>query len=159
MTSQTADLDIAAIRQRADNATPGPWTLMTDSCDCGGDWGCRHGEFPFALRLPTHTVSNQNRPCDPGDSLDSYRHNASEFGDLTMADGEFIAAARSDVPALLAEVERLRRFIEWVARLDQYDPEPHEDAARQHITKEQIAAAAREALGRDSGTEGPSHGK
>lgn len=101
-------IDIDAIRKLADAATRGPWELVTDSCDCGGEYGCSHGTFPYALRLPEHRVSEQDRPCDPSDGFDSYRHKAEEFGDLTMETAEFIAAARTLVPALCDELEQTR---------------------------------------------------
>jgi hypothetical protein len=101
-------LDLDQIRARAQAATDGPWRLVTDTCDCGGDHGCRHGTYPYALRLPEHTVRDADRSCEPGDPRDSYRHNASEISDLTMGTAEFIVHARTDVPALLAEIDRLR---------------------------------------------------
>lgn len=114
-------LDLDTIRRRADAATRGPWRLVTDSCDC--DYGCPHGTFPYALHLPVHTVRSAGQPCIAHDPGDSYWHRASEIGDLTMETAEFIAAARDDVPALLAEIDRLRAQSEamtetlaWAAR-------------------------------------------
>src|SRR4051812_14200207 len=101
-------LDLDQIRARAQAATGGPWELVTDSCDCGDGYGCPHGTFPYALRLPEHTVRDGDRDCEPGDPRDSYRHSASEISDLTMATAEFIAHARTDVPSLLAEIDRIR---------------------------------------------------
>lgn len=43
-------------------------------------------------------------------------------------------------------VDRLWDFVQWVARLDQPDPEPIEEAARRAITPDQVAEAAREVL-------------
>lgn len=105
-------IDLDAIKARANAASAGPWKLVTDFCDCGGDFNCSHGESPYALRLPTHVVRDADRPCTPGDSLDVCRHNASDFGDLTMADAEFLAHARQDIPELIAEVQRLREALE-----------------------------------------------
>ena len=67
-------LDLEAIRQRVEAATPGPWELI------GG------GEF----------VTGADVLVAPDD------------GGVTADNAIFIAHAREDVPALLAEVERLR---------------------------------------------------
>lgn len=29
----------------------GWWKPVTETCDCGGDWPCHHGEYAYALRL------------------------------------------------------------------------------------------------------------
>jgi hypothetical protein len=63
------DIDIDAIRRRADAATDGPWTGAN-----------------YRMALAGLATSTGNH----------------------AADAEFIAHARTDVPALLAEVERLR---------------------------------------------------
>lgn len=115
-------LDLTAIRARVAAATEGPWRLITDHCDCC-DGLCSHGAFPWAIRLPIHTVRDADKPCEPGNSLDSYRHTASEFSDLTMETAEFIAHAREDVAALLAEVDRLRTQL-YGSHRDGADPMP-----------------------------------
>lgn len=73
-------LDLDAIRQRAEEATPGPWGV--------------HGDY--GLWSDGAGVWVMQDDCLPG-------------GTLGGADAEFIARARTDVPALLAEVERLTR--------------------------------------------------
>ena len=86
------DEQLAAIRARADAATPGPWkafknyddynTIRPESAqDCEHIFNCEmYGGTP------------------PGD-----------------ADAEFIASARKDIPALLDEIERLKQklAISW----------------------------------------------
>lgn len=96
-----------AIRARAAAAMPGPWRLEIDHCDCN-DGLCSHGAFPYALRLPVHTVPYTGTPCDPDASagVEAYKHTASDIADLTMETAEFIAHARTDVPVLLAEIDR-----------------------------------------------------
>jgi hypothetical protein len=75
-------LDVEAIALRAAAATPGPWHQPH------GDFGCaRQGDFGWVTP-------------GPGPEYDS----DTEQG---MADAEFVAHARTDVPALLAEVARL----------------------------------------------------
>lgn len=78
-----------AIRARVEAATPGPWEAGTAFCcpDCGWVDGPKRTVCPvYEGTKRTHT--------------------------LDANDAEFIAAAREDVPALLAEVERLNTEIE-----------------------------------------------
>ena len=79
-------IDTAAIRARAEASTPGPWTHQ-----------------PYGGQ-------NQNGDYSGGDIYDADGdYVVSEISD---ADGAFIAATRTDVPALLDEVDRLRNAIE-----------------------------------------------
>lgn len=78
-----SDLDLTAVRARADAATPGPW----------------HVEYLGKARYPQR-VSN-----------DTAVMVAETFVGGPADDAEFIAAARTDVPLLLAEVERLGKLI------------------------------------------------
>ena len=80
-----------AIRARVEAATPGPW--LTDSC------------------LDVYT--EQVREIDPDIGIELYKtvyshHTAGPEGTQPWHDTHFMAHAREDVPALLAEVERLR---------------------------------------------------
>src|SRR5690349_8747400 len=92
MTSSPNDIrtvDIEGIRQRVNAATPGPWYA----------WDRGVG-YMIAL--------------DPdGDRVlpEAMRTDLARAGDA-----EFIAKARSDVPALLDEVERLRKEVGLLAR-------------------------------------------
>lgn len=72
MTTPTTPNDLAAIEQRANAATEGPWVAHPD----GLVWA--------------------DRPGDP------------VSGSTEIEDAEFIAAARTDVPSLAAEVKQLR---------------------------------------------------
>lgn len=74
------ELDLTAIKARAEAATEGPWHII------GGN------EYVTGIGVG----------IGPDDGV-------------TQADAEFIANARTDVPALVAEVERLR-WIEVGAR-------------------------------------------
>src|SRR5262249_15361143 len=73
------------IKARADAATEGPWRVHA------AGMGIRGATTPYAWIL------------SPDNGSIAERHSSG-----TMADCEFVAAARTDVPALLAEVERLR---------------------------------------------------
>lgn len=98
----TAD-PLARLRAIEQAATPPPWTLEMESCDCGGeDYPCGHGCYPYALRTPeSHVTAPEGVPHRDGD----YIH--SEFAELTHEDMEFIAAARTMVPRLLAGYDAL----------------------------------------------------
>lgn len=92
---------LAAIRERADAATPGPWEIEDNLYQC-------------VLRTPNRHRAFARLYC--GDTV----HNIPNYGTPKMmrADAAFIRAARDDVPALLAEVERLtHERDEWQARV------------------------------------------
>ena len=73
-----------AIRARVEAATPGPWEAGTAFC-CP-DMGWIDG--PKRMVCPVHESAKRTHTLDANDA-------------------EFVASAREDVPALLAEVERL----------------------------------------------------
>lgn len=80
-------LDIGAIKARADAATPGPWIRFYEGSH---DWVIGRVEDP-----QTSAVAQV------------YEYAANNY----EADTAFIAAARTDVPALVAEVERLHKAL------------------------------------------------
>ena len=92
-----------AIRARVEAATPGPWHVEGESYDECWDTDCEPLPMPWGLAGPT------------GKSL--WSSGAGEYAHPDMATAEFIASAREDVPALLAEVERLN---EEVRRLGKF---------------------------------------
>ncbi|MCI3155492.1 hypothetical protein ELQ39_27860 [Streptomyces sp. GB4-14] len=77
----------AEIEQRTDAATPGPWLVEMEQCDCS-DGLCGHGTYASAV------YANDER--------------RNEFEDFTDSDWLFIIHAREDVPALLAELAAVR---------------------------------------------------
>lgn len=80
-------LDLTAIRARAEAATPGPWR--------------RDGNHLAKIRgFDGDTVARI-----------VYESNEEGFGPQNEADATFIAHARTDIPALCAEVERLRDLV------------------------------------------------
>lgn len=89
------DEELNVIATRADTATPGPWEAKTISaCGCG--------------KCPGH--------------VNVYLGNAADWNTMQLlrvpsSSAEFIAHARTDVPALIAEVERLRSGLRAVAAL------------------------------------------
>ena len=96
------DAELDAIRARADAATPGPWQKIQPGGPNGPFWGiCNPKGNIIALRLSQSTQ-----------------------------DADFISAAREDVPALVAEIDRLRaendqvramlRQLEWIPRRESW---------------------------------------
>lgn len=104
------------IESREQAATQGPWAFDTDWCDCGDGYGCSHGEFPYAVNVPSMQVAwgfAKNKP-------DASKHAAEivdEFGEnATLADGEFIAHSREDVKWLCAALRTAladTRRVDW----------------------------------------------
>lgn len=85
MSDRLTDVELAAIRERVERATDGPWwphKINLPGLRDEGDWIIDSG--------PTFIASTQ---------IDSERGER---------DAEFLAAARTDVPALLDEVGRMR---------------------------------------------------
>lgn len=89
----TIDTRLAEIRARVENATPGPWEWDGES---GEDWP--QGDNSLIARQGTEEAVI----CAWG--YDAYGITVDE------ADAEFIAASRTDLPALLAAVEAVREL-------------------------------------------------
>lgn len=92
---------LAAIESRANAATPGPWMAHE------GPPVRLHGLYPGKVLT-----------CGPGSVVVAVdEHTVKEVAGWTYQDanGRFIAAARTDVPALVREVRRLRRIGERMA--------------------------------------------
>jgi hypothetical protein len=87
------DLDLDAIEARAAAATDGPWLPPIGSGDVGYVWRSDDGHFQVAIA------------CDGNEE----------------ANAVFIAHARTDIPALVAEVRRLRQVMSEAHRALQYD--------------------------------------
>ena len=116
-------LDIEAIRARCDAATRGPWTVVALTCPNGN------------AIVDSITGTGEPQWCDYGegegewytDSLVIAETDMGVYGP-TMPDAQFIAAARTDIPALLAYVEELERELAENDRLR--DKEREEWASR-----------------------------
>jgi len=97
-----AELD--AIRARCEAATPGPWTFEASEGDCGFSGTCPRSLIYCDDKCPA---------CEHWEVYKGAWPNGPEMvecGDYTFftdADAAFIAHARTDIPALLAEVERM----------------------------------------------------
>ncbi len=101
------DLDLDAIQQREQAATPGPWRVVMDDTE-------RPTTVWRECTSPDHPLDE-----DPGRD---YVHDDCRDGEIHAepffreADAEFIAHAREDVPALRREVERLRSDLTAMTR-------------------------------------------
>lgn len=112
-----ADLDLDAIRRRCDAATPGPWFWNSYSGIFSTPFVQRDEAFTEAI-CETEWGDREYRdwPEEWQDRKSEERsdvaHVPPHHGDTAIgrqaADADFIAHAREDVPALLAEIERLR---------------------------------------------------
>lgn len=93
-----------AIAARAAQATPGPWVVAIENVA----WEPAVPE-PGVTRAPVYYQIVAERP-EPGqnDIVGPFGYEGG--GVYTQADAEFIAHARADVEALLAENARLREF-------------------------------------------------
>ena len=99
MTEPMTVEQLAAIEVRVSSATPGPW--FTDDRNDGEIWAGE--ENPGCAKAGDIHVADVFPVAD----LMEYYH-ASEVNDPWLANANFIAHAREDIPALLAEVDRLR---------------------------------------------------
>jgi hypothetical protein len=137
MTQAAKPLDIDAIEARANAATPGPWEAI--------DQKREHHEFKF---VRSKTAIHKN---DRGPSY-AYEILSDEDYDTKSADMQFIAHARTDIPALIAayrsqagEIARLRaRVAELVTALDAQNGTPCEQirhAQEVEALRERLAAA------------------
>lgn len=91
---------LAEIRKRAEATTAGPWyvsALAEGYIYAGGEFTVVASTVEYNEDGSVHTRLDNDKSVD---------------------NQEFIAHARQDVPALLAEVERLRREISFIAHVD-----------------------------------------
>ena len=98
------------IRARAEAATPGPWRAMAD-----GNQYINTRYFPTAKCVGCARVDGLVRPWNPH-ALVAFGFDPKEYETARFLepDATFIAHARSDIPALLAEIAALKeeRFSE-----------------------------------------------
>lgn len=95
------EAELKAIRKRAEAATDGPWRVGCGSVET---------DSPEHQSVSSWWGGTSNNICNLNDG--EYIENSNED-----SDAEFIAHAREDVPALLAEIERLRKQFEYIAEL------------------------------------------
>lgn len=107
-TGQQPDLDAIEAVTADEHLTPGPWDLAYESCDCGGDYPCGHGPYVTGVVTPVPTSIAAERCKRTGEQPRDYDFHRGEIGDFTEADWVLMVSARRNVPALAAEVRRLR---------------------------------------------------
>lgn len=90
-------LDVTPIKERCEKATPGPWFVQDD-------------KPPNDAWYPGITIGSEGHGTRVADvcALSGFRE----------ADAALIAAARTDLPALVEEVERLREALPDPAKLE-----------------------------------------
>ena len=118
--------DLAAIRARCDAATRGPWSVSTLT-------------YPNGTTVVESIIGvSEPQWCDYGegegewytDRLTLVETDAGVYGP-TMPDAQFIAHARTDIPALLAHIEELaERALTAEERLEQMTRERDEARAQ-----------------------------
>jgi hypothetical protein len=133
-------LDVGPIAARAAAATPGPWAWRgnTDTrqlrIDARGRtvmdfvrWGMRDGAPRFNVDMWMHRADELGvvyEVCRVATGRDDPRVYRADIVDVRHPDAEFIAHARADVDALLAEVERLRAQRAALLALGAVEPQP-----------------------------------
>ena len=100
-------IDIAAIKARADKATSGPWE--SDATQNEGDYGsgpdCVSGFSSYEV------IAEKGRICDTINSdvamvCEEYDEDGcTAFDEVGQANMDFIAHARTDIPALISALE------------------------------------------------------
>jgi hypothetical protein len=122
------DEELEAIRERAEKATPGPWTTE-QSYDGDPDTPVLVGDGEYLCASPDDGVR----------------------GGHLFEDADFIAHAREDVPALVAEIELLRATLrdrdDELRIRDQEDAES-EDMEQRAITADRRRGKAQAEVGR-----------
>ena len=100
MLDRLTPAELEAMQARADAATPGPWTVHND-----------------ARFDPDHYTISSPGNCPELDIRATEYVEHPFYGPQGKADADFIAAARADVPALLAEVRALQQELAdiWTA--------------------------------------------
>lgn len=93
------DTELQAIRERADKATPGEW--LPDE---------RPGYVAVYAGLRRNCL---DLPMEAFIFYRGGKHDKKHFWSIdpqSLADADFVAHARTDIPRLLAEIARLRQF-------------------------------------------------
>ena len=115
MDALAPSLDLEAIKARSEAATEGPWEW--DNPTIGQHW---------SRPEPWATVVDDEVNCG------GYCYGGSSSPIKSDADGRFIAHAREDIPALVAEIERLLRLLHTEADARRPEPTPEPKTREDH---------------------------
>jgi hypothetical protein len=103
-----SDEELCSIQARADEATPGPWFVRQLDDD--------YASSLVAVSTAPDTGRGERWPAFDSGEIIAATLIQNPIPYVSMDDGwdqnaEFIAHARSDIPSLIAEIRRLRRFL------------------------------------------------
>lgn len=111
------DAELQAIRERCDRATSGPWDITVLWSSVGGRLReqpeCQVHQSLVEYEIPRNIACRRFTGQSADFGSDEPPRDEGEVG-LRPEDAAFIAHARADVPALLAEVDRLREMLRSV---------------------------------------------
>lgn len=121
------DAELAAIRERTEMATPGPWYIrfLDDSHFMNLVAVCTTPDSGQHEALPYHDQGGEIRKSIIATTL--YQADAHVIVPVSVEtenwdeDAEFIAHAREDIPRLLAEIERLRNELSLLCPIADLD--------------------------------------
>ncbi len=111
MTAPLTEKELAEALARADAATPGPWHSSRD-----GNQFIETGYPPTAKLVGASRVLGVVRPWNPH-ALVAFGFKPSEYETVRLldADADFVAATRTDVPRLIADLRAARALLrEWL---------------------------------------------
>lgn len=131
------------IKARASAATAGPWRLEQDNAD---DWeaGINDGDYPYAIHGP-HNVSYESWGDEWKRIHADYLTRVSEVSEMTEADAQFITAARTDVPKLVAALESVEEVLTWLDEIAASDTSKR-IATGGHVQAGGVASIIRNAI-------------
>lgn len=139
-------VDLEEGRRLLEKATPGPFSVEWDSCDCGGDYPCRHGTFP--CKLVSEGKTTEKWPTlYPGQQFPVELVEA--FGsEATCADAEWMEWILTNAPALLSRLSaseaRVRELEALLRDLD--DAIYLDDSARECVSDRDVLGRVSAAL-------------
>jgi hypothetical protein len=135
--------ELTALKLAEEAASPRPWRLVLESCDCGGGMSCGHPDYVYAI------VTAAAHTTDPGPrQAEDYEHTCVD--QIPVEDAQFMIAARTALPWLLSAVNAVLKLADD-ARVIMHGSPPPDDLTRavgDPIAWNLDPAAVREALTR-----------